>query len=159
MFGSLAMANAGVNTMVPAGIRVPSEILTSLRARRWNVAVFSYLVSWSVESDKGIYSLVTCPLNLSDSFMKLSNFFNFPILSTVHWPLASAKVSSISFFRIVWNSGHVARLKMMFVIKWLVLPTLTDAIASCIMACKCASLLSGSGMRSRTHWMQSFGFL
>ncbi len=102
---------------------------------------------------------VKCPLYRKVSLMKLSSFVNFPMLSRVHSRPDSSNTVSISSCRIGTYSGYVARLKMALVISWLVVFTDTALMASCEIPWKWGSFLSGSGTRSLSHSMASFGFL
>ena len=153
------MAFAGENTVEPSGISVPSERVMVFRAIRWKVTV-CFRTVYPVPVRERHYSRVKCPLCLRVSLMKLSNFCSCAILSMVHLPPASLKVSSISCLKTGTYTGQVARLNMAFVINWLVVFTLKAPMISCTMACKCGSFLSfGSFASSRIHSIESSGFL
>ena len=106
------------------------------------------------------YLRVKCPLCLRVSLIKLSNFCSFAMLSMVHSPPTSLKMSSISCLNIGTYWGQLARLKIVFVSNWLVVFTLKAERMSCKIACKCGSFLSfGSCASSRIHSIESSGFL
>ena len=101
---------------------------------------------------------VRCPLCRKVSFTKLSSFFNFARLSRVHFPWDSLSTESTSSLKSGTYSGYFPRLKIEFVINWLVVLTETAPIPNCKIPWKWGSFFSCSGTRSLSHSIASFGF-
>ncbi len=130
---------------------------SALSVERW---LFCFRTVMPCTSEGKTLLTSQIPLCLRVSLMKLSNVRSYAILSILHLPPASLKVSSISCLKTGTYSGQVATLNIEFVINCLVVFILKAPTISCTMACKCGSFLSlASFASSRIHSIESSGFL